>query len=184
MRKVWLFVSSVLLILALCGCYRSTEPYTVEKNYLTFEINPEAKTVFDGTDTYSYTISENDSGYRITITYPDGSTYTESKRGSHITGSTSKDYDQYRYLDGATLCSVLSEEIQHTSSPVIHVSNIFAGILCIGVGVFHICSPYAHWYWTRGRWFKNAEPSDWALKCTQIGGIVFVVLGVLLFFLI
>ena len=180
MKKVWLFLVCALLIFGLCACANAKEPYTVEKNRLTFQIDPQAKTIFDGTDTYTYSLSETNSGYRLTITYPNGSTYSETSSDGIVTISTSKDYNNYLQLDGATLCDVLEEELPASG----HSGNPFLGLLVILMGLFPLLAPRAAWYLELGWRFKNAEPSELSLILNRICGAFFIIVGILLVFVI
>ena len=180
MKKVWLFLVCALLIFGLCACASTQEPYTVEKNRLTFQIDPEAKTISDGTDTYSYSLSGTSSGYRLTITFPNGSTYSESSSDGIVTISTSKDYKYDTYPDGGTLCAVLEDEIsgiRSSHSPIGGILTFLLGLLCL-------LAPRFIWYVGWGWRFKDAQPSDLALILNRICGAVFIIIGILMVFVI
>ena len=175
MKKLLLLFTGILLLISLCSCSETDEPYTVERERRTFTVDPGNKTISDGTDTYTYAVSGDKSNYRITITFPDGSTYYENKSGSI---GWSKDYNIHRPVDGGMLCSVVEEGLSETSSVL---WNLLLGILAIGIGLLHLFAPQFVWHLEWGWRFKNAEPSDLALNATRAGGGLLLFLGILVF---
>lgn len=184
MKKLLLLLVSMLLLLSLCACSGSKEPYTVEEGWRTFEIDPEACTISDESDTYEYTISGDSPNYCITIKYPDGSTYYESYREkdsgtTSVTAGWSDDYSEYRYVKGSTLCNVLKEEL---SQPTRFALNFWA-VLVIGLGVLNVAKPRIAWWLAIGWRFKDAEPSNLALILNRVGGVICIIGGILALFL-
>ena len=52
--------------------------------------------------------------------------------------------------------------------------------ILIAVGVFCIAAPKDAWYLQRGWQFKNAEPSDEAIKFTRISGVIVIIIAICL----
>lgn len=119
MKKMLILLVSMLLLISLCACSESIEPYTVKEGWRTFEIDREAGTISHKKDTYRYDISGDGNEYTLTITYPDGSAYYESHKESfpdnyRIKGC-STDYDATRYVSGDILCRALKDELPKPS---------------------------------------------------------------------
>lgn len=186
MKKLLIAAISVLLVMSLCACSSSEgetgRTYTANRNGITYVIDLENGTVFDGTHTYQYEISGDSGGYSIDITYPDGSTYwwrTQSS-GSFTTGSGgwSDDYHENRYVDGDTLCDVLEEIVPKEREP----KNVLLIVVLLVLGSFNTFSPYTAWYLEYGWRYRNAEPSDLALGLNRLGGIAAIIFAVILIF--
>ena len=141
MKKMLILLVSMSLLISLCACSKSREPYTVKEGWRTFEIDPEAGTISHKTDTYQYDISGDGSEYTITITYPDGSAYFESHKESfpdncRIKGRSS-DYGDTFYVSGDILCKVLENELpvpsfwkDTGSSNIVSIQQEGKSVLC------------------------------------------------------
>ena len=175
MKKICMVLLTVLLLFSLCACAEVEETYTVEKGWRTFQVDTKACTVSDGTDTYTYTFSGNSDSYGIKVIYPDGSYYSQTKSGSHITGSTSKDYDSNRYVSGDILCDVIAEGAPAAPRD----GNPQPSIVFVGLGLFLLLAPQVAWFLEWGWRFKNAEPSNAALIVNRVVGGVCILVGVL-----
>ena len=173
MKRVMLFMMSLLLVFTLTAC--SKEPTTYEKNG--FLIDTEAGTITKGEDVYTFTITGRDRSH-IKITYPNGATYFWVWQGNGGHGGWSDDYDPERYIDGDALMELISFE-----PPQERKGNPLIGLLLIVLGLANAIAPEAAWYLNYGWWFKNAEPSDAAIAFGRIGGCAAVFFGILLLIL-
>lgn len=183
MKRIYTFFAVIILLLSLASCSSDTATYTVVKDGISFTVDTVNRTIFDGTHTYQFALSGSSSGSDIKITYPDGSSYwwrTQSSGGVMIGhGGWSDDYDENRYVDGDTLCDVLSGSVPKDSS-----SGNFGIILILFlIGLFNTLCPQAAWYLEYGWRFKNAEPSDLALGLNRFGGLVALIIAVIMIFI-
>lgn len=163
-----------ILALLLCACGGSRQ-VTHTVNGITYTVDTENGTVTDGTYTYRY---ETD-GSTTTVTYPDGSYYwyTEHDSGSVSTGTfgSSEDYDEDRYVSGDTLANVISRAAESKGNP----GNIWAGLLLMALGAFDAIFPHTAWWLSRGWWYRDAEPSDFALGVYRVVGVLGIVAGII-----
>ena len=180
MKRTLVFL--LLLTLLLAGCAAETkEPYTVTVNAYELTIDPVDKTITHGEDVYTYKIDgqgENSTSFQIT--YPNGSTYYETRSSGGGHGGWSGDYDEIRYIPGDKLVQALESQAPRQGSG----GNVFAGLLLLALGAWHTFSPYSAWYLSWGWRYKDAEPSDAALAFTRIGGIACIVFGLFAFFIL
>ena len=108
MKRAAVLISLLcLLLLTACG-QEGTSVYDVEYDGETYTIDEENQTItHEGAAIQVEFIRGSGSGYEVTFTYPDGSTYwwdwSDSGMGA---GGWSDDYDPERYVDGWTLQSV------------------------------------------------------------------------------
>ena len=183
MKKVVLLVVSMLLLLSLCACSGSKEPYTVKEGWGTFKIDPVTQTISDKYDSYQYDISKDPDGFTLTITYPDGVTYHEthweSNSGTHISRGYTGDYDQNTYVPGHILCEALEEELPAPLFP----GNPVLGFLLIGLGILGAFWSRIIWWLTIGWLIKNAEPSNFALIAYRIIGVLLILFGIIKLFI-
>lgn len=178
MKNVVVCLLSLLLTLSLCACSNTDTTYHVEARGKNFQINTEKKTIFDGTYTYEYTFSGDSSIYEINIIYPNGSKYywTQSEMFGH--GGWSDDYNEELYVNGTILCDVVVTKAPKPSNP----TKVITIILLIVLGAFDAAFPHLSWNLGYGWRYKNAEPSDIALKLIRVSGIVIIVIGVCMIF--
>ena len=182
MKRTLLWVLTVLLGLSLCGCAKTGETAvcTVERGDTVYTVDKENGTIADGENIYHYELdSLGSGGWKIMVTYPDGSTYWWEETENSGTGRCSADFDSEKYPDAMTLAKVLKAaqpERMRSGNPVL-------GLLFLAVGLFNTIAPGKSWYLCRGWYYKNAEPSDTALFVYRAGGVLAVIVGVLLFFL-
>ena len=177
-KKIILFLYSLLLMLVLCACSEVSATYTVEKSGIVFEVNTENCTISDGTHVYQYTFTGDTESYAVKITYPNGSTYYWNRSGMHGSGGWSDDYDGELYVDGDTLCDVVAAKAPSPDKSVI----VFVILFLLAVGVFNAANPQAAWHLSHGWRYKNAEPSEAALVVARVGGIAACVIAVLMIF--
>ena len=95
----------MMLVLSLAAC--KAEVYTVEKDGVTYTVDPENSTIFDGKYTYKYAFDGNSADYDATINYPNGAFYwwESSSRGGQ--GGYSHGYDEALYAKGEVLTAIL-----------------------------------------------------------------------------
>lgn len=162
-RSLRLLLLLLVAALVLMGC-GSEEVYTVKHESYMLTVDTVNGTIFDGVDTYTYTVS----GDAVTITYPNGATYCQ--------GVTAGEYDAQRYIPGEKLLEVLpsaSAEVEtDTNTPLI-------GSVLIAIGVVNFILPKAAWYISSGWRNRETEPSETTLKASRIVGLVAIVAGII-----
>ena len=179
MKRLCCALLALVLILSLMGCAQKEVNHSANINGKEYTIDTEQKTITHGTTVYHYEFSGNDTDYRITITYPDGSSYWFNQQGSTGYGGWSEDYSDTRYESGSSLVYAI-ESIETEEHKASNPGNIFLGLLCIALGLLDIARPEITWYLGHGWRFKNAEPSDAALTFGRICGGFIAILGIFL----
>lgn len=180
MKKLHLLIVTLVISLSMVACSSlgSSNTYTVTMKDMVFTVDTGNGTVFDGVNTYNYTISGDSSRYRIEVIYPDGSTYWQQMSGGAGTGGWSDDYDRERYADGNTLCFVLKSAVPKSRTyPLIAVG------LIIIVGLINVAIPQAAWYCSYGWRYRDAEPSEAALLVCRGTGVLALVIGIVMIFI-
>ena len=160
------------------GCQKIPETYTYRHNGKTLTVNTVEKTIDDGRYLYHYTLSE-DNG--ITITYPDGSVYPDNTSSLPviIIGNDNVIEDTNSpYLSGWVLVNSLEKAVG--KNPTFHVGFFLLGILMLGAGAFLILDPETAIYLRHMWWFKDAEPTDFAIGMTRFGGVISAICGVVM----
>lgn len=183
MKKWPVFLFGMLLIFSLCSCTSSESAdisYTTSVNGINLTVNPEEGTISDGTNLYRYTVSAYANGYKVNITYPDGSSWwwNEQRSGEFSSGygGWSDDYDETSYIEGSTLQKAVISRIPEPQEP----KNILLIVVLIAVGIFNLFFPQTSWYLGYGWRYRNAEPSEAALALNRIGGGIAVAAALLL----
>lgn len=180
MRKILSIICAVFIFSILSSCAPAPTKYTVEKNGIIFEVDKENSTISDGSNKYNYNFVGDDSDYRVSITYPDGSSYWWDMNGYSGSGGWSENYDPEKYADGDVLTDVLLEKAPKASKH--SGGNILVIFLLFVLGIFNITSPYAAWYLEYGWRYKDAQPSDAALDFNRLSGAALIVIAVILIF--
>ena len=160
------------------GCQKIPETYTYKHNGKTLTVNTVEKTIRDGRHLYHYTLSE-DNG--ITITYPDGSVYPDktSATGMIIIGGEYGIEDTNSpYLSGWVLVNSLEKAVGKKST--FHVGYFLLGLILVGLGLFNYLYPETAICWRHYFWFKEPEPTDYAIWMTRISGIIAIISGAIL----
>ena len=188
MRKCLVALLGVLLTVSLCSCSFSfiessnNSAYTAHKYGTDYLVDPNNGTISDGKYVYQYELSAGSDKYSISITYPDGSTYWRHARNSGgVTtygSGWSDDYDENRYVDGETLCDVLTEKIPRKMDS----EKLLFVLLLLTVGIFNTIWPYGSWYLEYGWRYRDAEPSNLALGLNRFGGIIAIIAAVIMVF--
>lgn len=162
----------LLAALFLWGCAPAQSVVTVDASYqgknITFTVDTENRTIYDGQHTYSYQIRGN-STY---ISYPNGASYYETRNDSIANIGWSDNYDANSYMDGDMLITVLGQ-----ATPEKRGGNAFVNLFLIGLGAFYAFAPHAAWYLSYGWHYKDAEPSNASLAVARISGVIMMVLG-------
>ena len=139
-------------------------------------------TVIGGTpqnegDVYHYTFEDEN----ITITYPNGATWWTSSTA----GGWSNDYDPERYIDGDILAQQLTQAYQYSRKNWDHVLVMgLVSLIIIIVSILDIMHPDIFHKMRYGLWVQNAEPTEFALTISRVGGVVAIVLAVIGFLVV
>ena len=177
MKRFWSVFVVLLLILSLWGCAQQEQIFEIERNGTMFSVDTENRTISDGSHTYHYMLSYTASSSSVTITYPNGSSFYDSVvKGGSGSSSWSDDYKDDAYVSGWTLSAVVRQTIPKPA----HTGKIIAGLFLIVLGIFDLAFPQVSWYLGFGWYFKNAEPSDAALICGRVVGVIVMIFGVVL----
>ena len=166
-RSLRLLLLLLVAALVLMGC-GSKEVYTVKHESYMLTVDTVNGTIFDGVDTYSYTVS----GDAVTITSPNGATYCQ--------GATTGEYDAHRYIPGETLLKVLPSDSEEAE---IQTGNPLIGSVLIAIGVVNFILPKAAWYISSGWRNRETEPSETTLKASRIVGLIAIVAGIVTYFM-
>lgn len=182
----WLLVPIITLLL--CACMTRSS-YTVEKDGVEYLVNTKSCTISDGAEAYPYSINGDASAYCIQITFPDdfevvwqGSKNAQGTASGF--GSWSGTYNADYYKKAEQMSSILSIQIHAPSSGEKGQTYWLAALLLLAVGIFHIAAPRAAWQLRYGWRYKDAEPTEIALRvnvglgmAAALAGLVLVVLS-------
>lgn len=58
------------------------------------------------------------------------------------------------------------------------IKGVFLMLLFVGIGLLIYFNPKSYWFYSKGIYYKDVEPSDFALNASKGSGIVFIILGV------
>lgn len=176
MKKL-LAVLLALLLFCLAACSSSSGPaaYTVEVNGELFAVDTEKCTVTHGNDVYEYVMD----GDTIDITYPNGAVYWWRITNHGGVGGWDDNYDEERYVSGSTLVNILESEMPEVKD---YTGKIILFAVLVLLGLWQLIWPRTAWYWAHGWQYKNAEPSDAGLIGARAGGVLFIVIAVVQFF--
>lgn len=176
MKRYGIILMVLLLTMAMIGCAARETTYTVTRNGIEFAVDSTQKTISQGDHVYHYTFSGDTSSFKVTITYPDGSSYWCNQSDSSGQSGWSNDYREDKYVSGDTLVEVLREKAPRQTNS----GKVVGGLLLMGLGLFDCIVPQVSWYLGYGWRYKNAEPSDAALVFARIGGGIAVIAGIVL----
>ena len=119
----------------------------------------------------------------LTITYPNGYTYTRQEESLVIMESWPYDQtaEEMGYADGRALAEAIQQaaEAERQATGSSRRVPLVVPILLLGVGAWHVVWPLSLWWLERGWWYKNAQPSDGALMLYRLLGCFLVFLGIL-----
>lgn len=178
MKKLSLFLLSLLLLLSLCACGKQ-DVYDVEYEGRIYTVDTVNSTVtFDG-HVCGYKLETMGESVTLNVTYPDGSTYFHHQIEGMGMGGGSVDYNENRYVPGEVLWEVLDADRELNQNKAIAWG--MGGLVLIPLGIFYILRPRAVWTVSHGWLFKDAEPSDAALLLARLSGVVLILLGLFCF---
>ncbi len=176
-RLAVLLVCVAVFALFLCSCSEKQTDYSETRNGITYVVDTEANTVSDGTHTYVFTASGKADGYSITVSYPNGASYTANK---HI-GSWDGLIDT-QYASGETLVEVIKSAVFNESGISMTPAKVVVIVFLIGLGVLNILKPKILWFLSWGWHYRDAEPSDVALVVGRVSGVIAVMVAIALLF--
>ena len=205
MKKTLAILLALVMVLTLAACQQAPEGTTwehIEKDgeVIGLEINFDEQTITAGGiiggviaegssgeilqptspkkgDVYHYTYEED----RITITYPNGASWWQSGG----IGGWDGDYDTQRYIAGDTLAWHLDKAYRNSGKNWDEV--VLIGMIClliIGFGILDIIHPEILFKMRYTLWVRDAEPTEFALMMSRIGGVVAVVAAVIMFLVV
>jgi len=168
------FLMILCLLLLLCGCTDKGSIRTVTVAEQVYTVDIYYQTISDGKYTYSYELI----GADIAITYPDGSWYQApyEPNGVYWVDANYNDSFDAAYTSGEDLVEAVAKVLYKKQIPE---GKLFAGILIIALGTLTAICPALLWALHYGLWYKNAEPTAFALGMTRFSGILCVILGIL-----
>ena len=132
-------------------------------------------------DVYHYTYEDGD----ITITYPNGATYWESASANGAIAGWDGDYDTDRYIDGMTLAMQLTQAYNNSGKNWDEV--VIIGLVClvvIGLCLVDVIHPEWFFELRYSLWVRDAEPTEFALMMSRMGGVIGIVLCVIMFLIV
>lgn len=178
----WLLVPIITLLL--CACMTRSS-YTVEKDGVEYLVDTKSCTISDGAEAYPYSINGDASAYCIQITFPDdfevvwqGSKNAQGTASGF--GSWSGTYNADYYKKAEQMSSILSIQIHAPSSGEKGQTYWLAALLLLAVGIFHITAPRAAWQLRYGWRYKDAEPTEIALRVNVGLGMAAALVGLVL----
>ncbi len=170
MKKALALCLCLLLLFSLTGC-RDQAPASVTRGGTTYTIDPASRTITDGALACDYSIS----GNQITVTHPDGFSYTKSGNSYMGTGSLSGEcpdnWDYGGFIDAL-------EDYQEKGT--IPWGRKLLALVLIGAGWLALAKPEWDWFLRRGWMYKDAEPSEAYLGVTRFSGILLLLVGLFL----
>lgn len=182
----------ILLLLALCfltGCAagesQPQEPYSQFVRNTQYIVDPSARTITVNSHVITYAYIDNG----VEITYPNGAVfrrvYVYERAFTESWENADADFisnDGREYADTDVLMMLVPEQPVEKKTEVDSntVMSVLGGICMIGIGAWMCANPEGHFYWTKGWWFENAEPSEWALGVTTVSGAIMIIGGVIM----
>lgn len=177
-------IPMLVLFLAPVCASEADSTYVVDRDGISFTVNPESRTITVDGYSYHYEVETSGEQKTTTITYPNGATFYWVQEEYVGYGGWSDDYDPDTYMDGDILLDIV-DQIRPAKEKIgdgieINLMNVLIGLVVFVLGIFTAANPEDAWYWSNGWRFKNAEPSDMALTMSQFGGIVMIIGGILI----
>jgi hypothetical protein len=146
---------------------------------VTFEPNNRSAGTVD-TDNGQYAFAYDTSG-AITVTYPDGSVYSQREMNGATAVYDDDDAAEAKgYLAGYDIVWAIEDAIdQDRNDSASDGSSPLIAVVLLLLGVWNLFAPKSVWWLGHGWAYRNAEPSDLALTMYRLGGVVLIILGVL-----
>lgn len=179
----------LLAIFLLTGCVarepQPQEPYSQFVGNTEYIVDPNAKTVTVNGHVITYAYTQDG----VEITYPNGAVYrhVNVNEWASTGGWINADADFIinngnDYADCHALMIVVPEKPVEKKTEVDSktVFGIIGGLCLVGVGAWMCANPESHFYWTKGWWFENAEPSEWAVSVTTVSGWLMIIFGAIM----
>lgn len=180
MKRLFVILITVFLLLTLFGCTKQEAVYTVSRDGITYIVDTTQKTISDGTHLYHYQNTGNSSSVNITIQYPNGASYWYAGTKGFGQSGWSDDYLIGTSIEGEYVSGdVLVDVVQENMPKRVDGKKIIVALILIALGVFEVCLPGVLWHLRYGWRYKNAEPSDAALIVSRIGGVIVIIAGIL-----
>lgn len=178
MKRVVFCLLLLALLLSACSAGATYESvYTIEHGGMSFTVDMDQWTITQGEDVYHMQYDQDDSKSTVSITYPNGATYYETKQDSDVKTGHSTGYDPVRYISGEILVEVLKQpRLAKEKSPV---SSLLGAVLIL-LGAFNIFLPEVAWRVQYGWVNRKAEPTEVAVLLSRITGVLAAFLGVIL----
>lgn len=201
MKRTVAILLLIVMVLTLTACSAhpsGTEVQTLEKNgqvvialynydektisvgrllYSAYDQDGELIWEEDRKDIYRY---EYDGG-NLTIIYPNGVVWSESPTSTGAAISWDDSYDPQRYIEGDVFAMYLNQAYMSSDIREDVVGIGFACLIMAAIGVVMIKAPEELIEMKYGWRFKNAEPTEFAIKEVRISGIVVIVISVVIF---
>ena len=137
-RRILALFLSAAMVLSLCACAKKDEATvcTVERGDVAYTVDKENGTISDGENIYHYEMeSLGSGGWKLMVTYPDGSTYWWEESGNSGTGRCSMDFEYGKYPDAAALANVLKAaqpERMRSGNPALGLLFLWMFVWLIG----------------------------------------------------
>ena len=179
MKKILSIV--ILAVLLLVACSPENKQLRVEQNGYRFVIDLHQQQIRHGEDVYSY----EDSGSRVTVTYPNGATYYQDYLGAEQTFGHSPSYNPARYISGKDLVQLVldnAEEDKDTGNPG-NLAFIPTGILACLLGIWQVVAPDNAWRMGHLLTVERGELTDIGRMYIRLAGVIEVIMGAVLLIL-
>lgn len=172
MRRFCLCLTLILCLLSACGGEKVPDVY--ETTYLgsTYTIDRQAGTITHEQQVYRY----EEEGGTTKIIYPNGAVYRMTRNGMYSSSGWNDAYEQAHDIPGETLVAVLSNQADASPRPRLDPVSILLGV----IGLCAVLFPRLVWWVSRGIWYRDAEPSAWALPLIRLEGGALVLIAILL----
>lgn len=171
----------ILAVLLLAACSPENEQLRVEQNGEVFVIDLHQQQIRHGEDVYSY----EDSGSRVTVTYPNGANYYQDYLGAEQTFGYSSTYNPAQYVSGKDLVQLVlnnTDEVKDTGNPG-NLVFIPGGILGCLLGIWQVVAPDTAWRMSHLLTVERGELTDMGRKHIRIAGVIEVIMGAVLLIL-
>jgi len=151
-----------------------------------YTVDTFSNTITDGTHTYKFSIQSNSKMYKVTFTYPDGSTCWWEQEGGSGTGGQSSNFVEGKYASMEELLNAVRRELPQVNTKPgenkIKLQNVLLAVLMCGFGAWQLAKPEMFAKLKVVFWVQNAEPSDFAIFMTRLVGALCIFGGIFVLF--